>query len=92
MVDDCLICNPLRQVMTDPLITDIIGKLNAIEAIARDLPAVGKRSELRVKEYEIFVQLEEARLKVIAINDELNKLRYDYPSERFVRVKGVKRG
>ena len=70
-----------------------LGKaISAIEAIAIMLPSVGKRSELKEIQQEIYKRINEARLHADALEKEIISLKYEYPSDRFKRVKGVKRG
>ena len=71
---------------------NIFTALKSIEAMVGELPRVGKRSELKVKAHEIRVLLDEARKAAFDMQEELIKLKYDYPAQRFEREKGVKRG
>lgn len=77
--------------MNDHALT-LFKNLNTIDAIARELPAIGKRSELKVKAHDILLLLEEVRLHASALEKEIISLKYEYPAQRFERVKGVKRG
>jgi hypothetical protein len=56
------------------------------------LPTIGKRSELREKAYEIAVLIAEARKAPMDMEKEIISLKYEYPSDRFKRERGVKRG
>ena len=68
-----------------------LGKaISSIDKIAMVLPAVAKRSE--VMQQEMYKQINEARRHADALEKELISLKYEYPAQRFERVKGVKRG
>jgi len=70
-----------------------LGKaISEIETIAMMLPGVGKRSELKVMQEEIYKQIDAARKHAAALEKELISLKYEYPAQRFERIKGVKRG
>jgi hypothetical protein len=56
------------------------------------LPGVGKRSELNVMQKEMYRLITLARRHADALEKELISLKYEYPSDWFKRVKGVKRG
>ncbi|SHL11062.1 hypothetical protein SAMN05216428_101106 [Nitrosospira sp. Nsp11] len=60
--------------------------LNAIEAIARDLRAVEKRAELKIKAQELFVLVEAARQAGIALHQQ----GCEPPGVRFARYKGMR--
>ena len=78
--------------MTDDPIYAVFLKLNDISRIVNELPTISKRSELREKAYEIAVLIDEARKAAMDMEKEIISLKYEYPSDRFKRVKGVKRG
>jgi hypothetical protein len=70
-----------------------LGKaISSIESIAMVLPRVGKRSELKVMQEEIYKAIDAARHHADALEKELINLKYEWPNDRFKRVKGVKRG
>jgi hypothetical protein len=70
-----------------------LGKaISSIESIAMVLPRVGKRSELKVMQEEIYKQITLAREHARAMEKEIINLKYEWPNDRFKRVKGVKRG
>lgn len=70
-----------------------LGKaISAIETVAMVLPGVGKRSQLKVMQQEIYKAIDAARRHADALEKEMIGLKYDYPAQRFERVKGVKRG
>jgi len=70
-----------------------LGKaISAIETIAMVLPGVGKRSELKVMQEEMYRLITLARKHADALEKELISLKYEWPTDRFKRVKGVKRG
>lgn len=75
-----------------PCITDLMKKLNTIESMVHELTTVGKRSELKVRAHDISLLLDEARKHVYAMEKEIISLKYEYPAQRFQRIKGVKRG
>jgi hypothetical protein len=66
--------------------------LSSIEEIATVMPGVAKRSDLKVIAEEIFRHINEARRHGSALEKEIINLKYDWPNDRFKRVKGVKRG
>jgi hypothetical protein len=78
--------------MNDAPMQPIYKKINEVSAAVEELATVGKRSELRKKAFEILVMLDEVRKAAHDMEEELIKLKYDYPAQRFERVKGVKRG
>jgi hypothetical protein len=78
--------------MTDDPTYAIFRHLNNISGIVDELPAIGKRSELSQKAYEIAALIDEARKAAMAMEKELISLKYEWPNDRFKRVKGVKRG
>jgi hypothetical protein len=70
-----------------------LGKaISSIGRIAMVLPQVGKRSELKLMQEEIYKQITLARHHAAALEKELISLKYEWPNDRFKRVKGVKRG
>lgn len=54
----------------DESTTRLLANLDAIEAIARELPKVGKRSELKVKAEELLRLTEVVRREVAALDHE----------------------
>jgi hypothetical protein len=70
-----------------------LGKaISAIEANAIMLPSVGKRSELKEIQQEMYGLIRKARMHASELEKELISLKYEYSSDRFKRVRGVKRG
>jgi hypothetical protein len=70
-----------------------LGKaISAIETLAMVLPDVGKRSELKVIQQEMYRLITIARRHANVLEKEIISLKYDWPNDRFKRVKGVKRG
>jgi hypothetical protein len=70
-----------------------LGKaISSIGRIAMALPQVGKRSELKLMQEEIYKQITLAREHARAMEKEIISLKYEWPNDRFKRVKGVKRG
>jgi hypothetical protein len=70
-----------------------LGKaISGIESLAMVMPSVGKRSELKVMQEEMYRLITLARRHADALEKELISLKYEWPNDRFKRVKGVKRG
>lgn len=69
----------------------LVADMNAIGAIANDLPNIGKRSELKAKALEIFDLLESARQHAIALNKEALGEDAISPGVRFARPKDARR-
>jgi hypothetical protein len=56
------------------------------------LPSVGKRSDLKVMQEEMYRLITVARRHAAALEKELISLKYDWPNDRFKRVRRVMRG
>ena len=70
-----------------------LGKaISAIDSIAMVLPAVGKRSDLKEIQQEMYGLIRKARMHASELEKELISLKYERPNDRFKRTKGVKRG
>jgi hypothetical protein len=77
--------------MSDEPILPIFRKLNALDQIVRELPSLGKRSELQEKAREIAILIDEARKAALEMQKEIISLKYDYSAQRFDRGKGFER-
>ncbi|SCX92047.1 hypothetical protein SAMN05216420_101337 [Nitrosospira sp. Nl5] len=69
----------------------LVANLNAIGAIANDLPNIGKRSQLKTKAEQIFVLLESAQQHAIALNNEALGKDAISPGVRFARPKDARK-
>ncbi len=62
--------------MPDSTLQFLVINLSKIEAIAEELPRIGKRSELKIKADEIMKLTETVRRQVYALEQEKSKDKY----------------
>ena len=68
----------------------IFRKLNPIEKIVRELPSIGKRSELH-SHVKIAILIDEATKAAFDMQKEINSLKHGFPGQRLERKKDLRR-